>query len=80
MLGMVERRWGSNKYSLALGKDVEGSERTWLKTFAAVFSREATIKQHLIMNWLPLIRPEYVKEVMEECGFSENQFYNMKRH
>ena len=81
MLGMVERRWGSNKYSLALDKDVEGSERTWLKTIFALFGNdEVTIKKFMAMNFLPVIKPKYVQEVMEQCGFSENQYYNMRRH
>ena len=45
MLGMMERRWGGDKYSLALDKDVEGSERTWIKTICALFgNNEVTVK------------------------------------
>ena len=80
-LGMLERRWGGDKYSLALDKDVEGSERTWLKTVCALFgNNEVTFKKFMAMNFLPMIRSQYVKDIMQECGFSDNQFYNMRRH
>ena len=81
MLGMMERRWGGDKYSLALDKDVEGSERTWIKTICALFgNNEVTVKKFMAMNFLPIFRPQYVQDVMQECGFSENQYYNMRRH
>lgn len=81
MLGMMERRWGGDKYSLALGKDVEGSERTFLKTISALFYNEdVTIKKFMAMNFLPMFRPQYVQDVMQQCGFSDNQYYNMRRH
>ena len=58
MLGMMERRWGGDKYSLALDKDVEGSERTWLKTICALFgNNEVTVKKFMAMNFLPMFRP-----------------------
>jgi len=81
MLGMVERRWGGDKYSLALDKDVEGSERTWVKTICALFgNNEVTVKKFMAMNFLPIFRPQYVQDVMQECGFSDTQYYNMRRH
>jgi hypothetical protein len=61
MLGMMERRWGGDKYSLALEKDVEGSERTFLKTISALFcNNDVTIKKFMAMNFLPMFRPKYV--------------------
>ena len=83
IIGMVERRWGKNKYSLALQKDVEGSELTFYKALSYYFSGENanfTLGKLLEINFLPTIRSAYTKDVMRQLGFSDNQYYNMRRH
>lgn len=80
-LGMVERRWGGDHYSLALGTDSEGSELTNAKVICSLFGDNGvTFDKVLSMQFLPLFKPMYVKSMMEQLGFSETQFYNMKRH
>lgn len=82
-LGMVERRWDSNKYSLLLGTDMEGSGLTALRAFVGGFNpweNEITLKKMMLMWFSPVTNPQYVQEIMDNLGFSESQFYNMRRN
>ena len=76
-LGMIQRRFGSNKYSVALGKNAEGSLVTVAKMWAAIFT-----DRWGIMNTIQamLIPTKKVKDKMEAAGFNSNQYYNMRRN
>lgn len=80
-LGLFERRFGSSKYSIALGDETEGSMRSLLK-----FLYASSIKiegQKNLLNWLKyIILPVFGKNVqrsMLRMGFSENQYRNIRR-
>lgn len=76
-LGMLERRIGSSKYSIALGNTSEGS----LVTVAKLFSTLFTDKREVSMLARALLLPysKKTKEAMLNYGFSANQYHNMRR-
>lgn len=76
-LGMLERRIGSSKYSIALGDTSEGS----LVTVAKLFSTLFTDKREVSMLTRALLLPysKKTKELMLNYGFSANQYHNMRR-
>lgn len=77
-LGMVERRFGKNKYSHALGGDIEGSAITTFKVMAYAFNDAGNFSDALKMLVLPFSKKS--KSRMEEAGFSSNQYANMRRN
>ena len=79
-LGMVVRRFGVNKYSVALGKDVEGNVITVSKVIADTFTNKDAMS--IMATAGLLLWPFTVKQeqMMIDAGFSANQYANMRRN
>lgn len=83
VLGNAERLFAPSHYSIALGKEVEGSLNTFAKVILSTFAEKQGIKQ---LGWtigchLGLTgdtRNEY-KQKLIASGYSENQVANMRR-
>lgn len=75
--GMVNRRFGSNHYSLALGHDVEGSIVTVSKVFASMFTDKDGWKLTTRAMFLPFSKE--TKAMMMRAGYSANQYANIRR-
>ena len=77
-LGMAERRFASNHYSVALGHNVEGS----LVTFAKAIVNATTDRQGIGLTMRALLLPfgKNTAKAMLNAGFSANQFRNLKRN
>ena len=77
-LGMAERRFAANHYSIALGHNVEGS----LITMAKVLLNARTDKQGVALTARALLLPfgKNTAGAMLAAGFSANQFRNLKRN
>jgi hypothetical protein len=75
---MIERRFGANKYSVALGGESEGSLRTMAKVIASTFMDRGGFTLTARALFLPFSRA--TKQKMTDAGFSENQYYNMRRN
>lgn len=76
-LGMAERRFGANHYSVVLGQDVEGSITTLLKVWSRCGSRE-DFWNCMRATFLPFSNKSAQK--FQNLGFSANQWRNMKRN
>ena len=77
-LGMIERRYATGHYSVALGHDVEGS----LNTLGKVIWNGFTDKGGFMMTMRAICLPmtKRAKLDMYRAGFSENQVANMRRN
>lgn len=79
-IGMVERRFGSNKYSIALDNTVEGSYNTLLKVILS--NDYTTLKgwnDFIHSVFLPVFAGDKTKAIMQANGFSISQFNSMRR-
>lgn len=77
-LGMIERRYSSGHYSVALGQDVEGSITTLSKVIAAGFTDSMGFMKTMRAICLPMTKK--AKLNMYRAGFSSNQVANMRRN
>ena len=77
-LGLLYRRFSSNHYSIALGRESEGSLVTASKVFVNMFGGTK--------NFIPSLRAllcpfgDSVKNSLLEMGFSVEQYRNMRRN
>lgn len=77
-LGLLYRRFSSNQYSVALGRESEGSLVTASKVFVNMFGGTK--------NFIPSLRAllcpfgDGVKNSLLEMGFSVEQYRNMRRN
>lgn len=91
-LGMINRRYASSKYNVPQGKVVEGSYNTFFKVLASALwninsadNWRATGEALLLtvpFGNLALFSKNYgnrLKADMKKAGFSEHQYYNMRR-
>lgn len=82
-LGMMQRRFGTAKHSIALDQDVEGSVRTFLKMLSYTFTDRRGFGLTLASSFsmfLPKTKQDRVMEQMKAQGFNEFQYYNMRRN
>ena len=77
-LGMFERRFGSSKYSVALGDETGGSVSDAIKMLLLPFTDRSYIP--LTMRALLLPFGEKTKQEMLNAGFSMHQYRNMRRN
>lgn len=77
-IGMLQRRIGSNKYSISLERNTEGSLRTVGKVLYMMFSTKGAWKKCLRSLLIPF--GEGALKAMKSLGFSESQFRNMRRN
>lgn len=77
-LGLAERRFGTNKHSIALGGEVEGSMRTLLKVIMSAATDRGGFNLTMRAILFPLSKK--VKQDMLRAGFSANQYSNMRRN
>lgn len=77
-LGMFERRFGSSKYSVALGDETGGSVADAAKMLLLPFMDRSYIP--LTMRALLLPFGEKTKQEMLNAGFSMHQYRNMRRN
>lgn len=77
-LGMLQRRFGVNAYSVALGGETEGSIRTLAKVIASAFTDKGGFKLTARAIFLPV--GKNTQQMMLNAGFSANQYYNMRRN
>lgn len=77
-LGMLQRRFGVNAYSVALGGETEGSMRTLAKVIASTFTDKGGFKLTARAIFLPVNKN--TQQMMLNAGFSANQYYNMRRN
>ena len=77
-LGMIERRFGSSKFNVAIGGEVSGSILDLAKVIVSWF----TDKKMFGLTYRALLLPvgKKAKENMMKAGFSEHQYYNMRRN
>ena len=77
-LGMIERRFGSSKYSVILKRETSGS----LSDVAKMFIFGLTERGQLGLALRALLMPfgKKTKERVLNAGFSEHQFRNMRRN
>ena len=92
-LGMVNRRFADSRYNVPQKKVVEGSYNTALKVFLSaiynannMYNWKATAEALLLtipgFNMYALFSEKYgnrLKADMQAAGFSEHQYYNMRR-
>jgi hypothetical protein len=76
-LGMAERRFAKNHYSVALGKEVEGSLNTLMKVWADSISK-GTYSMALRATLLPI--GQKAENHFMELGWSPHQWRNMRRN
>ena len=85
-IGMITRRFGRNKYSATLDDVTEGSLNTVLKVLLDFNKSDIGVMQkrdiHGLNKLLLLVCPwfDHCKNVMMRAGYSETQFYNMRRN
>lgn len=77
-LGMMERRFGANKYSVALGQNTEGSLNTVAKVLLSTFTDRGGFK--LTARALLLPFGKNTANALYQAGFSANQMRNLKRN
>lgn len=77
-LGMIQRRVGVEKYSVALGGEVEGTLRTAAKVIMACSTDSWGFGKAMMAFTLPLSKR--TKDMMIQAGFSPNQYANMRRN
>lgn len=76
-LGMVQRRFGEQKYSIALGGEAEGTLRTLAKVVAATATDEWGWGKAIRAIFLP---NKKTQDMMLKAGFNINQYRNMRRN
>lgn len=85
-IGMITRRFGKNKYSATLEDTTEGSLNTLLKVLLDFNKHDVGVMQRRdlnILNKILLITCpwfDHCKNVMNRAGYSDSQFYNMRRN
>jgi hypothetical protein len=87
-LGMLERRFGKDKYSIALGQQVEGSLNTGAKYYLNLFTKtkRGFMEARSMMDITRVIVRStcevfyFSKSKMMSEGFSEHQYRNMRRN
>lgn len=77
-LGMAERRFSSDHYNIALGHNVEGSITTMLKVWASCGLDRGNFWNAVRATILPF--GKNAEANFMKCGFSANQWKNMKRN
>lgn len=77
-LGMIQRRFGVNAYSVSLGGETEGSLRTLAKVAASTFTDRGGFG--LTARAILLPTSKATQQKMLDAGFSANQYYNMRRN
>lgn len=77
-LGMIQRRFGVNAYSVALGTETEGSMRTLAKVIASTFTDKGGFALTARAIFTPVSKT--TQQRMLNAGFSANQYYNMRRN
>lgn len=77
-LGMIQRRFGVNTYSVSLGGETEGSLRTLSKVIASTFTDRGGFA--LTARAILLPTSKATQQKMLDAGFSANQYYNMRRN
>ena len=77
-LGMMERRFGREHYSVALGHNVEGSLNTFLKVMRNTIGSKEDFMTTIRAILLPMGKKQW--ERMERLGYSYNQYSNIKRN
>lgn len=77
-LGMAERRFASNHYSIALGKDVEGSLNTLIKVWRNCGASREDFYAAVRATILPFGNKAATN--FQKLGWSVNQWKNMKRN
>jgi hypothetical protein len=77
-LGMIQRRFGVNAYSVSLGGETEGSLRTLAKVIASTFTDKGGFG--LTARAILLPTSKTTQQRMLNAGFSANQYYNMRRN
>ena len=88
-LGMYNRRFANDRFNVPQGKDVEGSWLTFAKVCASIWRTggfaswaRAMLFQVPLFNAYALFSKKFgdsTKAAMERAGFSEHQYYNMRR-
>ena len=82
-LGMIERRYSSGHYSVALGQDVEGSITTLSKVIAAGFTDSMGFWKTMRAICLPMQWGKVARKTkldLYRAGFSVNQIANLRRN
>lgn len=86
-LGMMQRRFGTAKYNVALGTDVEGSYNTLNKMLWASATDKGLFKYTAAMllwgSFIGLVKKDNKQKMIDnlkQYGFNETQFYNMRRN
>lgn len=83
-LGMMERRFGENHYSVATGQDVEGTLNTmaklWLSDMSMWSKINLTLMPFELMEVIGLPITRKAKLEMYKAGFSANQYANLRRN
>ena len=77
-LGMLERRFGSSKYSISLEGETGGSVADAIKVFLLPFMDKSYIPLTIRALLLPF--GEKTKQQMLNAGFSMHQYRNMRRN
>ena len=77
-LGMIQRRFGNSKYSIALGEDTEGSLTTVAKVLAASTTDRWGFWKALGTIFMPF--GKRAKQRMLDAGFSASQYANLRRN
>jgi hypothetical protein len=77
-LGMMERRFGANKYNVALGQNTEGSLNTVAKVILSTFTDRGGFK--LTARALLMPFGKNTANALYQAGFSANQVRNLKRN
>ena len=77
-LGIIQRRFGVNAYSVALGTETEGSMRTLAKVIASTFTDKGGFALTARAIFTPVSKT--TQQRMLNAGFSANQYYNMRRN
>lgn len=76
-LGMLQRRFGVNKWSTVLNSNVEGTFTTFAKVVMACSTDNWGFGKTLLATLMPL--GPWTKRYMKQAGFSESQYRNMRR-
>ena len=78
ILGMMERRFAAAHWNESLGKEVEGSQITYLKYVSTLFT-DKEFRKHFA-SWAGIFCGFGLKRNMLAAGFSEHQVANMRRN
>lgn len=79
--GMIEKRWGANHYSEALGGYVEGFHNTAFKVAAGLIWGEKTPDSLGVWQTITaFVLPFFMQKRMMKAGYSQHQWRNMIRN